>query len=74
MPEVHAVFTASGGNGPMSHSRLVIQAVEKAMSDAVLACSAEGISVSDPKNQPIINQRMMEARRRVLNSVSLLRK
>lgn len=43
--------------------------VEKAMSDAIMECAAEGITTEE-KNSAIIRERMMAARQRVLDEVT----
>jgi len=61
------VVTAVGVFVSSSQEDLVSR-LEKAMSDAVLACNAEGIS-TDEKNSWIIRERMLAARQRVLDEI-----
>lgn len=59
------VSANSGGGLAGSGNKMLGKAIEKAMSEAILKCNAEGISTSD-ENSGVIRAAMMEARERVL--------
>lgn len=62
---VTAVGTAvSTGN----RGRAVADRIQRAMSDAILAANAEGISTSE-ENSPVIRERMMAARQKALDEI-----
>lgn len=64
--EESKIVTAVGVIVTGLHGSDLTVRLEKAMSDAVLECNAEGIS-TDEKNSWIIRERMAAARQRVLD-------
>lgn len=68
MPEAKVVegIGISSNVAMRGQGKVLAAAIQRAMGDAILACTAEGISTEE-KNSSIIKARMMAARQAVLD-------
>jgi hypothetical protein len=64
-PAKSVVVTAVGVSAKVLNNPELAKRIEQAMTDEILKCTEEGIATTE-ENAPIIRQRMMQARQRVL--------